>query len=79
MLKICFPGEGPFQCPSVPKNHGFMVRDNDAGPLVNHWDEEESRAQDGHQEEGPQKHSIQNLGYILPILDHLKKKQKKTV
>lgn len=53
-----------------------MVWDNDAGPLVNDWDEEESRAQDGHQEEGPKKHSIQNLGYKLPILDHLKKKTK---
>lgn len=50
-----------------------MVWDNDAGPLVNHWDEEESGAQDGHQEEGPKKHPIQNLGYKLPILDHLKK------
>ena len=49
-----------------------MVRHNDAGPLVNHWDEEESRSQDGHQEERPQEHSIQNLGYKLPILYHLK-------
>lgn len=62
---------------SVAKYYGFMVWDNDAGPLVNHWDEEESRAQDGHQEEGPKKHSIQNLGYKLPILDHLKEQQQK--
>lgn len=53
----------------------FMVRDNDVGPLVNNWDEEESRAQDRHQEEGPKKHSIQNLGYKLPVLYHLKQKR----
>lgn len=35
-----------------------MVRDDDAGPFVNNRDEEESRAQDGYQEEGPKKHSI---------------------
>ena len=35
-----------------------MVGNNDAGPFVNNWDEEESRAKDRHQEEGPQKHSI---------------------
>lgn len=56
-----------------------MVWHNDAGPLVNHWDEEESRSQDGHQEERPEKHSIQNLGYKLPILDHLKGKKKKKI
>lgn len=54
-----------------------MVWHNDAGPLVNHRDEEESRSQDGHQEERPEKHSIQNLGYKLPILDHLKGKKNK--
>lgn len=48
-----------------------MVRDDDAGPFVNNWDEEESGAQDWHQQEGPQKHSIQNLGYKLPVLYHL--------
>lgn len=74
VLKINFPGKGLFpQCLSVPKNHGLVVWDNDAGPLVNHGDEEESWAQDGHQEEGPKKHPIQNLGYKFPILDHLKK------
>lgn len=72
-----FLGKGSFpQCLSVPKNHSFMVWYNDTGPLVNHWDEEESRSQDGHQEERPEKHSIQNLGYKLPILDHLKKEKK---
>ena len=51
-----------------------MVRDDDVGPFVNNRDEEESRAQDGHQEEGPEKHSIQDLGYKLPVLYHLKEK-----
>lgn len=72
-FEMSFSATGSFpQCPSVPKNHRFMVWHNDAGPLVNHWDEEESRSQDGHQEERPEEHSIQNLGYKLPILDHLK-------
>lgn len=76
--KMYFPGKGSFpQCLSVPKNHSFMVWHNDAGPLVNHRDEEQSRPQDGHQEERPEKHSIQNLGYKLPILDHLKGKKNK--
>lgn len=48
-----------------------MARDNDTGPFVNNWDEEESRTKDWHQEEGPQKHSIQNLGYKLPVLNNL--------
>lgn len=56
-----------------------MVRDNDAGPLVNNWDEEKSRTKDGHQEEGPKKHSIQNLGYKLPVLDHLKQNKDENV
>lgn len=30
-----------------------MVRDDDVGPFVNNRDEEEGRAQDRHQEEGP--------------------------
>lgn len=49
-----------------------MVGDDDAGPLVDHWDEEESRAQDGHQQEGPEKHSVQDLGDKLPVLHHLR-------
>ena len=54
------------------KGASGMVRDDDVGPFVNNWDEEKSGAQDGHQEEGPEKHSIQDLGYKLPVLYHLK-------
>lgn len=50
----------------------FMVGDDDAGPLVDDWDEEEGRAKDGHQEEGPEKHSVQDLRDKLPVLDHLR-------
>ncbi|KAA8596072.1 hypothetical protein FQN60_011363 [Etheostoma spectabile] len=56
----------------VDSGTSSMVRDNDVGPLVNDWDEEESGAQDRHQEEGPKKHSIQDLGYKFPILNHLR-------
>ncbi len=52
-----------------------MVRDDDVGPFVNNRDEEEGRAQDRHQEEGPKKHSIQDLCYKLPVLYHLEQKR----
>lgn len=65
------------QCVVLLKGTSSMVRDDDAGPFVNNWDKEKSRAQDRHQEEGPQKHSIQNLGYKLPVLYHLWQKEKK--
>lgn len=52
-----------------------MVGDYDVGPFVNNWDKEKSRAKDGHQEKGPQKHSIQNLCYKFPVLYHLCQKR----
>ena len=48
-----------------------MVRDDYAGPFINNRNEEERRAQDRHHEEGPKKHSIQDLGYTFPVLNHL--------
>lgn len=49
----------------------FVVGDDDAGPLVYDRDEEEGRAKNGHQQEGPEKHSVQNLSDKLPVLDNL--------
>ena len=51
------------------------VRNDDAGPLVNDGDEKQGRAKDWNQEEGPQKHPVQNLGYKLPVLHHLYKQK----
>lgn len=52
-----------------------MFWDNDVGPFVDNRDEEESRAEDWHQEEGPQKHSVQDLCYKFPVLNNLKPKK----
>lgn len=49
-----------------------MVGDDDARPLVYDRDEEERRAKDGHQEERPEKHSVQDLCDKLPVLDNLR-------
>ena len=54
-----------------------VIRDNDAGPFVDNWDKEQGRAKYGNQKEGPEKHSVQNLSYILPVLYHLKKTKMK--
>lgn len=52
-----------------------VVGNNDAGPLVDDRDEKQCRAKDGNNEKGPQKHTVQNLGYKLPVLHHLYKQK----
>lgn len=52
-----------------------VVRNDDAGPLVDDGDEKQCSAKDWNNEKRPQKHTVQNLGYKLPVLHHLYKQK----